>query len=61
LIRSFSIKNKIASAEQQFICASAVGVLAIEKYHLDNLLDLATCVPVYLRSTDAKLKKEMLP
>lgn len=61
LISSFSTKNKIASAEQQFICASAVGALAIEKYHRNDLLDLATCVPVYLRSTNAEPKKETLP
>ena len=61
LISSFSTKNKIAPAEQQFICASAVGALAIEKYNRNDLLDLATCVPHYLRSTDAELKKETLP
>jgi tRNA threonylcarbamoyladenosine biosynthesis protein TsaB len=54
-------KNKIASAEQQFICASAVGMLAIEKYRRNDLLDLPKCVPVYLRSADALLKKQMFP
>jgi len=49
-------KHKIASAEQQFIRASSVGVLAIEKYRRNELLDLARCVPVYLRSADALLK-----
>lgn len=62
LISSLSSKkNKIASAEQQFICASAVGILAIEKYHRNDLLDLVRCVPVYLRSADALLKKQMFP
>jgi tRNA threonylcarbamoyladenosine biosynthesis protein TsaB len=49
--------REIAPAQQQFICASAVGLLAIEKYHRNDLLDLAGCVPVYLRSADALLKK----
>ncbi len=54
-------KNKIASAEQQFIYASAVGILAIEKYSCNDLLDLARCIPVYLRSADALSKKMNLP
>lgn len=49
-------KNKIASEEQQYVCASSVGILAIEKYRRNELLDLAKCVPVYLRSADALLK-----
>ena len=56
LIR-FPAHKKIATAQQQFISASAVGLLAIEKYHRNDLLDLAGCVPVYLRSADAQLKK----
>ena len=48
-------KNKIAPAEQQYVCASNVGLLAIEKYRRNDLLDLAGCVPVYLRSADALL------
>lgn len=54
-------KNIIAPQEKQFICASAVGILAIEKYRLNNLLDLAKCVPVYLRSADALPKKQIQP
>jgi tRNA threonylcarbamoyladenosine biosynthesis protein TsaB len=54
-------KNTIAPVEQQFVCASAVGILAIEKYRHNDLLDLAGCVPVYLRSADALPKKQMLP
>jgi tRNA threonylcarbamoyladenosine biosynthesis protein TsaB len=50
-------KNKIASAQQQFIRASAVGQLAMEKYRRNDLLDLGKCVPVYLRSADALPKK----
>lgn len=60
LIRSLSNKNKIAPPEQQYICASAVGLLATEKYRRNDLLDLAGCVPVYLRSADAILKKPIV-
>lgn len=62
LIRSFSNKNnEIASAEKQFIRASAVGWLAIETYRRNDLLDLQKSVPVYLRSFDALPKKPILP
>ena len=54
-------KNKIAPAEQQYVCASKVGILAIEKYRRNDLLDLAKCVPVYLRSADALPKKQIFP
>jgi len=61
VIRSFpDKKNKIASEEKQFISASAAGMLAIEKYHRHDLLDLVNCVPVYLRSADALLKRPMI-
>ena len=50
-------KHKIASPAQQFICASAVGILGLEKYHRNELLDVVSCVPVYLRSADALVKK----
>jgi tRNA threonylcarbamoyladenosine biosynthesis protein TsaB len=62
VIRSHSTKeDKIASEDQQFIRASAVGILAIEKYYRNDLLDLVRGVPVYLRSADALLKKSMFP
>lgn len=54
---SIGKRSQIASVEQQFIGASAVGVLAMEKYRSKDFLDLASCVPVYLRSADAELKK----
>jgi len=61
LIHSVSIKkDRIASFEQQYISASAVGLLAIEKYHHNDLLNLSGCVPVYLRSADAILKKQII-
>ena len=50
-------KNKIAPPEKQFISASSVGILAIEKYRRQDLLDLEKCVPFYLRSADALPKK----
>lgn len=49
--------RKTAPAQGQFICASAVGKLALEKYRRHDLLDLAGCVPVYLRSADALPEK----
>jgi len=51
-------RSKIASEEKQFIRASAVGRLAIDKYHRNDLLDLAASAPVYLRSADALPKKK---
>lgn len=53
-------KHKIASPAQQFICASAVGILGLEKYHRNELLDVVSCVPVYLRSADALAKKQVV-
>lgn len=62
VINSFSNKkNKIASEEKQFIRASAVGMLAIKKYHRHDLLDSVKCLPVYLRSADALPKRPMFP
>ncbi len=48
-----SEKNQIAAAEQQYIRASSVGRLGMEKYRRQDLLHLGGCVPVYLRSADA--------
>jgi len=52
-------KDVVASEEKQFICASSVGRLALEKYRRGDLLDLIKAVPVYLRSTDALPKAKM--
>jgi tRNA threonylcarbamoyladenosine biosynthesis protein TsaB len=55
-------KNKnvnVASALQQHIRASSVGILGIEKYNHNELLDAQTFTPVYLRSADACLKKSL--
>jgi len=53
LISSAPGKNKIMSADFQFIRAAAAGLLALEKYREHNLLDLQKVLPVYLRSADA--------
>ncbi len=62
VIRSV-LKNNytITPEEKQFICASAVGKLAIEKYQHNDLLELTTSVPVYLRSAEALPKKSIFP
>ncbi len=53
-------KNKLATAEQQFISAAAVARLGLEKYSRKDFLDPARCVPLYLRSVDALPKKPIL-
>lgn len=50
-------KINIASAAQQYIHASSVGILGREKYNRNELLNDETLVPVYLRSADARVKK----
>ena len=47
----------IDSALPQHIKASSVGILGVEKYARKELLSAETCVPVYLRSADARPKK----
>jgi tRNA threonylcarbamoyladenosine biosynthesis protein TsaB len=54
-----SKKINIASAAQQNIRASSVGILGREKYGRNELLDAETVVPVYLRSADARVKKAL--
>jgi len=49
-----SKKVKIACGMQQYIRASAVGILGREKFFRNELLSPAGFVPVYLRSADAK-------
>jgi tRNA threonylcarbamoyladenosine biosynthesis protein TsaB len=50
---------KIANGIQQYIRASAVGILGREKYLRNELLDPVTFIPVYLRAVDAKLGKPL--
>ena len=50
-------KINIASAAQQYIRASSVGILGREKYNRNELLNAETFIPVYLRSADARVKK----
>lgn len=61
LIKTISPKYQVASTEKQFISAAAVARLAMKKYRHNDLLDLAKCVPVYLRSADALLRNKPLP
>ena len=52
-------KVKIAESTQQYIRASAVGILGRENFFRNELLDPATFVPVYLRAADAKIGKPL--
>jgi tRNA threonylcarbamoyladenosine biosynthesis protein TsaB len=54
-----NIKIHIASAAQHYIRASSVGILGREKYNRNELLNSETFVPVYLRSADARVKKDL--
>jgi tRNA threonylcarbamoyladenosine biosynthesis protein TsaB len=45
--------------QQEYIRASSVGILGIEKYNRNELLDAETFTPVYLRSADAIMKKAL--
>jgi tRNA threonylcarbamoyladenosine biosynthesis protein TsaB len=48
-----SERNQIAEADCQYIHASSVAVLGMEKHRHQDLLNINNCVPVYLRSADA--------
>lgn len=52
---------RIADEDHQFIHASAVAMLAREKYLRHDVLDVNGCLPVYLRSADIWPKKQILP
>jgi tRNA threonylcarbamoyladenosine biosynthesis protein TsaB len=52
-------RAKIASPQQQYIRASAVGILGREKFSRNELLNPAAFVPVYLRAADAKPGKPL--
>ncbi|MGP8154730.1 MAG: tRNA (adenosine(37)-N6)-threonylcarbamoyltransferase complex dimerization subunit type 1 TsaB [Smithella sp.] len=54
-------KISIASELQQYIRASSVAILGMEKYNHGELLNAETFVPVYLRSVDARIKKSLFP
>ena len=54
IIEDKTKRVKFASSEQQYIRASAVGILGREKFKRNELLNPATFVPVYLRAADAK-------
>lgn len=48
-----SQKLMILPEEKQYIRASCVGFLGLEKYAVNDLLDVSNIVPFYLRSADA--------
>ena len=52
-------KINIASAAQQYIRASSVGILGRDKYNRNELLNAETFGPIYLRSADARVKKAL--
>ena len=57
--RTKAKEMNIASPLQQYIRASSVGILGLEQYNRQELLDPDTFVPVYLRSVDARVKKTL--
>ena len=57
LLTENSGRVRIASGMQQYIRASAVGILGREKYARNELLNPDTFVPIYLRSADARPSK----
>ncbi|HUN55413.1 MAG TPA: tRNA (adenosine(37)-N6)-threonylcarbamoyltransferase complex dimerization subunit type 1 TsaB [Smithella sp.] len=52
-------KISIAPEWQQYIRASSVAILGMDKYNRSDLLDADEFTPVYLRSVDARLKKSL--
>ena len=50
-------KIKIVSSSQRYIRASSVAILGKEKFDRNELLNLETFIPVYLRSTDVEDKQ----
>lgn len=59
IIRGKMKKAAIASAMDSHIRASSVGIIGLDKYNRDELLDPAVFVPEYLRSADAKLSRRL--
>jgi tRNA threonylcarbamoyladenosine biosynthesis protein TsaB len=49
----------MASRTNQYIRASSIGILGIEKYRRNELLDAQKFSPVYLRSVDARIKTSL--
>ncbi|HON59355.1 MAG TPA: tRNA (adenosine(37)-N6)-threonylcarbamoyltransferase complex dimerization subunit type 1 TsaB [Smithella sp.] len=49
----------IASSANQFIRASLVGLLGIQKFHAHEMLDVEKCGPLYLRLEDALIRKKI--
>jgi len=59
IIRGKNKNISIASEDRQYIRASSVAVLGIEKFKRNEFLDAETFVPVYLRPPDACPKKTL--
>jgi tRNA threonylcarbamoyladenosine biosynthesis protein TsaB len=59
IIRGMMKKAKIASTLHQHIRASSVGIIGLDKYNCDEILDPAAFVPEYLRSADAKVSRRL--
>ena len=53
IIKNIKSEVSIASDLQNYIRASAVGILGRKKFAEKDLLDASTLVPIYLRSADA--------
>jgi tRNA threonylcarbamoyladenosine biosynthesis protein TsaB len=54
-----SRKNNVILASQQYCRASSVGLLGKDKFDRNELLNAETFVPIYLRSADTKVKKNI--
>jgi tRNA threonylcarbamoyladenosine biosynthesis protein TsaB len=59
LITENTGRVKIAAGQQQYIRASAVGILGRGKFIRNELLDPLTLVPFYLRAADAKPSRRL--
>ncbi|HOW57585.1 MAG TPA: tRNA (adenosine(37)-N6)-threonylcarbamoyltransferase complex dimerization subunit type 1 TsaB [Smithellaceae bacterium] len=60
IIKGSGKKNfLIVSGAQNYIRASAVGIIAREKYRRNELINPATFTPLYLRPADARPKKPL--
>jgi tRNA threonylcarbamoyladenosine biosynthesis protein TsaB len=59
IVKGENKKVSIAPVGQQYIRAAAVGILGLDKYKRKELLNVETCLPVYLRSASAIVKKAL--
>jgi len=59
LNRAKNKKCMVAPETHQFIRASSVGILGVEKYLANDLLNVEKCAPVYLRSEETAIGGKM--